>query len=100
MSGIVMKGRQYTLEGTIISYQNGIQAIKTNGEPKLVHCLGVTIIKCPRCKAQPFQMYGKMQRDVPCEHVREGTKVHLTYKVTKGKDGQPIAGNWVGKAYV
>jgi hypothetical protein len=95
---IKMKGQRYQLKGRIISFSNGIQAVQTDGEPKLIHCMGNSIIKCPKCKVRPW--HGAVLTARPCEHVKCGTAVEMTYRVRRAANGDPAAGEWVGKAVV
>jgi adenine-specific DNA methylase len=96
-----MKGQKHTLRGTIISFRNGIQAVKTESrEPgkEVIHFMGFTRIKCPHCEKKMPHM-GTVEVCRPCEHVKEGTRVLCEYKV-QYEGGIATRGYWVARPYV
>ena len=97
------KREKFTLRGTIIRYENGIQTVQTEVETqrefKHIQCMGMSLIKCPKCKAHPFAAQN-MVFARPCEHVKVGTQVVMEHKVTYSPQGQVLQGYWTGKAVV
>ena len=89
----------FTLKGTIITYDNGIQRIKTEvttqREFEWIQCMGWSLIKCPVCKDHPYAAHN-MVFARPCEHVKPGTKVLLHY-VTHKEGEVVVGGGWTGK---
>jgi len=94
------KGKKFDLRGVIVTYEHGIQRIKTESrerEFQWIQCLGFSLIKCPKCKVQPGQPAGFIEGR-PCKHVGPGTKVILTYKTRLSEDRKTVVqGYWTGR---
>ncbi len=99
----VDKSAPVQLRGVIVSYANGIQAVKTDSKEEgkqFLHFMGRSLIQCPICATKAAKLPGQMQWCSPCEHVKCGTVVVATYVVSKDGFGLPTGAEWRGKAVV
>jgi hypothetical protein len=91
------KTKPLVLNGVIISYANGIQAIRTDSTEdgkKFIHCLGHTLIRCPY-KNMTCRISTMSAR--PCEHVKEGVSVKVEYVVVRDGKGMAVGAEWRGR---
>lgn len=82
------------LDGVIVSYANGIQAIRTDSTEdgkKFIHFLGRTLIKCPYCP--PIMALAARE----CAHVKAGVRVKVKYVVVRDARGNVMGAEWRGR---